>query len=298
MPHNCARNKAGTIAMPKPLRYPADQAALDAMFSNRARWPNFADHFARWQKAGRDALQAPGWSLDVPYGPGPRQVLDLIRPPAMAARRTPLFAFIHGGYWQSLDKADVRGPGPAFAARGIAYATLEYALCPNVTLSAIVGQMRAALAFLWREAPRFGCDPDRIYVGGHSAGGHLAAMLASDPSLGVPIKGFFSVSGVYDLAPIRRSYLQPVLRLTEREVATLSPVRRKPNPGTNLWLTVGGDELDGFVGQQAELAQRWRRAGDSIVEIPAPKLGHFDIVDQIGNFRHPIGKAALAMIGR
>jgi arylformamidase len=298
MPHNCGSNKAAPTAMQKPMRYPADQAALDALFSNRARWPNFDEHFARWQKAGREALRVPGWSLDVPYGPGPRQVLDLIRPVAKTARRAPLFAFIHGGYWQSLEKGDVRGPGPAFAAQGIAYATLDYALCPDVTVGAIVDQMRAAIKFLWREAPRFGCAPDRIYVGGHSAGGQLAAMLASDPTLGVPIKGYFSVSGVYDLAPLQRSYLQTVLRLTDREVATLSPLKLKPNPGTNLWLTVGGDELGGFVGQQTDFAHQWRKAGAKIVEVPAPGLGHFDIVDQIGNFRHPIGKAALAMIGQ
>lgn len=280
------------------MRYPADQAALDALFSNRARWPNFDEHFARWQKAGRDALRAPGWSLDVPYGPGPRQVLDLIRPSNKSARRAPLFAFIHGGYWQSLEKADVRGPGPAFAAQGIAYATLDYALCPNVTVGAIVDQMRAAIQFLWREAPRFGCDPDRIYVGGHSAGGHLATMLASDPTLGVRIKGFFSVSGVYDLAPLQRSYLQPALRLTKRDVENLSPLTRTPMADTNLWLTVGGDELGGFIGQQADLARAWGKAGAAIVEVPAPRLGHFDIVDQIGNFRHPIGKAVLAMIGK
>jgi arylformamidase len=282
--------------MHRPYAYPADQAALDALFNNRVRWPDFGATVAGWVRAGEAALAQPGWHLDLAYGPGPKQTLDLLVPARKGAARAPLFVFIHGGYWQSLDKSDVRGLAPAFAARGIAYATLNYSLCPDVSVEAIVRQIRAAYDFLWREAPRLGCDPARIYVGGHSAGGHLATMLCTMDDLPVRPAGCYSVSGVYDLAPLPRSYHQPVLRLTAREVARYSPLALRPRPDTRLWVTVGSDELGAFIGQQADLVHAWRKAGASVTVVPAPRLNHFTIVDKVADFTHPVGQAALAMI--
>jgi arylformamidase len=282
--------------MHRPYAYPDDQSALDALFNNRARWPDFGTTVAGWVRAGEAALARPGWHLDLAYGPGPKQTLDLLVPARKGATRAPLFVFIHGGYWQSLDKSDVRGLAPAFAARGIAYATLNYSLCPDVSVEAIVRQIRAAYDFLWREAPRLGCDPGRIHVGGHSAGGHLATMLCTMDDLPVRPAGCYSVSGVYDLEPLKRSYQQPVLRLTAREVGHYSPLALLPQPGTRLWVTVGGDELGAFIGQQADLVSAWRKAGATVTVVPAPHLNHFTIVDKVADFTHPVGKAALAMI--
>lgn len=282
--------------MQKRFSYPADQAALDRLFNNRAAVPEFARTVDGWAKAGDAALDVPGWRVDLPYGPGPGQTLDILVPPRVGAARAPLFAFIHGGYWQALDKRDVRGLGPVFAQAGIAYATLNYALCPAVTVDAIVDQMRAALLFLWREAPRLGCDPRRIFVGGHSAGGHLATMLCTLPETAARLAGCFGVSGVYDLAPVQRSYLQPALRLDDRVVRDFSPLDLKPQPGTKLWLAVGADETPAFRGQQADLAVAWRAAGASIRVVPAPGLNHFTIVEKLADFRHALGNAALEMI--
>lgn len=295
MPQNWGPNKA-EANMHRPYAYPDDQEALDALFNNRARWPDFAAIVTGWQRSGEAALARPGWHADLAYGPGPKQTLDLLVPPRKGAARAPLFVFIHGGYWQSLDKSDVRGLAPAFAARGIAFATLNYALCPDVSVEAIVRQIRDAFAFLWREAPRLGCDPARIFVGGHSAGGHLAAMLCTMDGLPARPAGCYSVSGVYDLAPLARSYQQPVLRLTAREVSRYSPLTLRPQPGTRLWVTVGGDELGAFIGQQADLVHAWRRAGAAVTVVPAPGHSHFSIVNTVADASHPVGKAALAMI--
>lgn len=276
---------------------PEKQAAHDANYNLRARWPQHAAFMAEWAQKGEAAAKQPGWNLDIPYGPGPAQTLDFLAPARKLGRRAPLFAFIHGGYWKALDKCHVRQLGAAYAARGIAFAALNYALAPAVSIETIVRQIRAALDFLWREAPRLGVDPGRIFVGGHSAGGHLSAIVCADNQpLAFPLAGAFSVSGVYDLEPLAQSLHQVELKLDRRQVEAYSPLRRAPKPGTRIWATVGADETPAFLAQQKAFAASWRAQGAKVTVVPAPGLHHFDILAKVVDFRHPIGRAALAMI--
>lgn len=282
-----------------------DQTGLDAQYNLRARWPEHAKFFAAWQAQGETALAAPGWHRDLAYGPTAREALDVLTPPAKkSGHRAPVVVFIHGGYWQGLDKRDVCFLGPAFAREGVAFAALNYALAPTVGLDEIVRQARAALAWLWRNAPLLGIDPARIHLAGHSAGGHLAAMLAATdwPRFGgLPerlISAAFSLSGVYDLTPIMLSYHQAVLKLDHGAVARNSPLHLPPRPGVKMYVTVGGDETAEFLRQQDEFVAAWRAKGASVTIAPAPKLHHFDIVDYCADFTHPIGKAMLAMTRR
>jgi arylformamidase len=290
------RKQGETIMKIDPLP-PEKQAAHDANYNLRARWPEHGKFMADWTAMGEAAARAPGWTLDIAYGPGPSQNLDLLAPAKRTARRAPLFAFIHGGYWKALDKRDVRFLGASFAARGIAFASLNYALAPLVSIEAIVRQIRAALDFLWREAPRFGVDPGRIFVGGHSAGGHLCSIVcAENQPLAFALAGAFSVSGVYDLEPLAQSLHQTELKLDRRQVETYSPLRQRPRPGTRIWATVGGDETPAFLAQQAAFAKSWSGHGARVTVVPAPGLHHFDILAKVADFDHPIGKAALKMI--
>lgn len=276
---------------------PEKQAAHDANYNLRARWPQHAAFMAEWAQKGEAAAKQPGWNLDIAYGPGPAQTLDFLVPARKLGRRAPLFAFIHGGYWKALDKCHVRQLGAAYAARGIAFAALNYALAPAVSIETIVRQIRAALDFLWREAPRLGVDPGRIFVGGHSAGGHLSAVVCADNQpLAFPLAGAFSVSGVYDLEPLAQSLHQVELKLDRRQVEAYSPLRRAPKPGTRIWATVGADETPAFLAQQKAFAASWRAQGAKVTVVPAPGLHHFDILAKVADFRHPIGRAALAMI--
>lgn len=273
------------------------QAAHDANYNLRARWPEHGRFMAEWAEKGEAAAKQPGWTLDIPYGPGPSQTLDLLAPAKRHARRAPLFAFIHGGYWKALDKRDVRFLGAPFAARGIAFAALNYALAPLVSVEAISLQIRAALDFLWRESPRFGIEPTRIFVGGHSAGGHLCSIVcAQNQPLAFALAGAFSVSGVYDLEPLALSLHQTELKLDRRQVETYSPLRQAPKKGTRIWATVGGDETPAFLAQQDAFAKSWAKQGASVTVVPAPRLHHFDILAKVADFDHPIGKAALKMI--
>jgi arylformamidase len=278
-----------------------DQAGLDAQYNLRARFPDHVKYMAQWQADGDAELAKPGWRRNLAYGPTAAEALDLIVPPGGAGRRAPLMVFVHGGYWQGLDKRDCAALAPEFVKAGIAFATINYTLAPVASLDEIVRQARACLAWLWRNAPLFSCDPNRIFIGGHSAGGHLAMMLAAtewNRLGGLPrdlLKGAFSVSGIYDLEPVRLSYQNAVLKLDDGTVRRNSPLRLKPVT-TRIVLTVGEKEPEEFRRQQAEFAAAWRKAGADVAVVPAPGLGHFDILETYGNPQHPIGRAALGLV--
>ena len=278
-----------------------DQAGLDAQYNLRARFPNHTKYMAQWRADGDAELARPGWRRDLAYGPTVPEGLDLIAPPSSAGGRAPLMVFIHGGYWQNLDKRDCAALAPEFVKAGIAYATINYTLAPVAGLDEIVRQVRACLAWLWRNAPLLGCDADRIFVGGHSAGGHLTATLAATDWTrlgGLPrdlVKGAFAVSGIYDLEPIRLSYQNPVLKLAEGTVRRNSPIKFKPVTGRVL-LTVGEKEPEEFQRQQSDFAAAWCAAGADVQVVPAAGLDHFDILDKFGDPRHPIGAAAMKLV--
>lgn len=278
-----------------------DQAGLDAQYNLRARFPDHPQYMEQWRVEGDAELARPGWQRDLAYGPAPMEKLDLLVPSAGDGKRAPLMVFVHGGYWQNLDKRDCAALGPGFAKAGIAYATINYTLAPVAGLDEIVRQARACLAWLWRNAPLLGCDPDRIFVGGHSAGGHIAAVLAATDWTrlgGLPpdlVKGAFPVSGIYDLEPIRLSYQNPVLKLDAGTVRRVSPMLMKPVT-RRIVFTVGEKEPEEFHRQQAELAAAWKKAGASVEVVDAPRLHHFDILEKFGDPGHAIGRAAQALV--
>ncbi|MCG8360966.1 MAG: alpha/beta hydrolase [Kiloniellales bacterium] len=270
-----------------------DQADLDAQLNLRARWPDFQSHFDRWAEdsaAARGSLSA---RLDLRYGDTPGQTLDLFAAQG-DGRPAPLMAFIHGGYWQALDKGDFSYLAPAFVEAGIAYASLNYDLAPGATLAEMVRQVRAALAWLYREADRQGLDRDRLHVSGHSAGGHLTAALmttdwARDHDLPQDVvKSGCALSGIYDLEPIRLSYHQAVVALDPETVAAYSPIHHLPRQAGALLCAVGSEETAEFLTQQEEFVAAWRAAGLSVQTVPLPGRTHFTAVDALGEPDHPL----------
>ncbi|MGQ0676868.1 MAG: alpha/beta hydrolase [Rhodospirillales bacterium] len=272
-----------------------DRQALDAQYNNRARVPDFAQYLARWKRdsaAARARLVGASAKLDVAYGPSAGQRLDIFpAAPGPGGRKPPVLAFFHGGYWRSLDKGDFSYPALPYVGVGVSYVSVNYDLTPAVTLDEIVHQARAAMAWLYHNSAIHGGDPDRLYVSGHSAGGHLAPMVAcTDWAVqGVPadlIKGSVAISGIFDLKPISLCYLDEGMGLNADSVARNSPIHQIPpreRQISPLILCVGGDESPEFLRQQADFARAWAKTQAPARVVDAPGLNHFSVMDAFAN---------------
>ncbi len=290
-----------------------DRDEIDRQLNLRARWPEHEEYFERWARDSAAARARLDARLDLAYGASGGQTLDLfpanLLPTAARSEPAPLLAFIHGGYWQSLDKGDFSYLAPAFVEAGIAFASLNYDLAPKVGVGEIVGQIRSALVWLARQGPAHGVDPARIFVAGHSAGGQLAVMaLVTDwPALAgaagkagaVPadlVKGACTVSGVYELEPLRLSYHQEGLGLDPETVRTMSPLRHLPERAGPLVCAVGSEETAEFLIQQDELVAAWCGRGLAVRVVELPGRHHFSAVDALGDPPHPLFEATRALV--
>jgi arylformamidase len=270
-----------------------DPAYLDAQYNNRLRVPNFMDNVQRWKADSARVRQTQTCVLDVPYSQqglqDPACRLDIF--PASGAlkskKKAPVLVFIHGGYWRSLDKVDHSFVAPAFTASGACVVVPNYALCPAVTMEQLVLQQVQALAWVYRNIAQHGGDASCITVIGHSAGGHLAAMMlacqwqrvAADLPANL-VRHALSLSGLHDLAPIMASpYLQGDLRLTPAQVQRCSPAYFAA-PRGELVALCGGDESDEFKRQNALIQQAWgKRCVRTCQELAG--LNHFTVLEAL-----------------
>jgi len=259
-----------------------DKALLAKQYNNRELVPEHPQFFARWSEGSARARSSLKAHLDIRYGDKPGESLDLF--PAKNGDGRCLM-FIHGGYWRSLDKKDFSFLAPSWVDAGVTLAVVNYDLCPGVAMDEIVRQMLRASRWLWLNAEQYGIDRDRLYVSGHSAGGHLTAMLmcALWPQLDARLpknlwKGGLAISGIYDLRPlVEVDFLQQDLRLDPALALRLSPAFLPTSTRAPVMTSVGGDESPEFLRQNALLGERWKStfAGD----IPMPGTNHFSVVD-------------------
>jgi len=264
-----------------------DGDQYDREYNPRILVPEASQYFDEWRARGAAARASSEFQPDIAYGTAANERLDFF--PA-GVSDPPLVVFIHGGYWRALDKADFSWVAPGYVAAGCSVAVLNYGLAPATPLVEIVNQVRRACAWLYGRAGDLQFDRDRIFVTGHSAGGHLTAMLlATDwPAWNreLPsrlIAGALAVSGLFDLEPLlRASFLRADIRLNLEEQRQLSPVNLRPRNEAPLVLAVGALESAAFHGQSAALANRW----PAVVQGPPFSIegrNHFSVCDDFAD---------------
>jgi arylformamidase len=253
-----------------------DRAALDAAYNNTAAVGQAKRdaYVADWTQRSQAVRRAPDARLDLRYGGGARQRLDVFPCGTPAA---PTLLYIHGGYWQMNDKEPY-----AFLAEGVRRAgfnlgLIEYTLAPVARLDQIVGEVRSAVAWVIEHAKELNGDPARVFLSGHSAGGHLTAMAMDDAR----VAGGVAISGIYDLEPIRLNYLNDKLGLDVAEAERNSPIRHLPAVASTLVVTVGLGELPELVRQSDEYAKAWIARGRRGRYLPVPAHDHFSILEEL-----------------
>jgi arylformamidase len=275
-------------------------AWFDAQYNARAGIPEHPAILRHWADASARALARPGWVLDLAYGNDASERLDIL-PAAGAA--APVLVYIHGGYWRALDKRDQAFVAPPFADAGAMVVQLNYALCPAVSIAHIALQLAQALAWVWRHAADHGGDPERIVLAGHSAGGHLAAMLlacdwqAVAPDLPADlVKSALAISGLYELEPLRHApFLAADIGLSAASARRLSPALWPAPARGALATVVGGAESEEFRRQAALISRAW---GPAVVaaETVAGR-NHMDVLHEIADARSRTHALALELLG-
>jgi len=259
----------------------ATQSDIDEQYNAGASVEGYQQWMQWYQRSSAEYRKQTRHSV-LAYGPTISESLEVY--PA-AVKKAPLVVFIHGGYWRSGAASDFSFVARGLNTAGYTVAVIDYALCPSVGIEEITRQSRASIAWLYRNAGQFNADPEKITVLGHSAGGQQVAMLLQTDWTGhyeLPhdiITAAIPVSGLFDLRPLRHSYLQPVINLSHETVYTQSPLLQEIRSGVSrILVTVGALESDEFHRQSESYAERASAAGYDVDLWVQPDRHHFDVI--------------------
>jgi arylformamidase len=278
-----------------------DQAALDDQYNNRAKVHDFDAVVRDWGNRSAAFRNRTTGFLDVAYGPGERETFDVF---PVATFGAPLHVFFHGGYWQAMDKSFFHFTGEELHRRGAHVAFVNYPLAPKGTLDAIVSACRRSVAWLCKRSHELIGDNAGIYVSGHSAGGHLLGMLMATDwekigSGGVcpALLGGCSLSGLFNLEPIRLCTLNSVLQFDQATVRRNSPLFLEPSCRFPMLLVTGGLESDEYQSQSLALEHEWGRLGVAVSHQSVSGADHFSILETLVDPGSPILQTVLRMMG-
>lgn len=254
-----------------------DRAARDAAYNNGAAVANSQALLAFWRERSAAFRAAhPGAKLDVAYGPHERQGVDFY---PCGKPGAPALLLIHGGYWQI--PVHTRATFAALAegplARGIDVGFAGYVLAPEAGLREIVGQVRSALDLFGRILTEHGSDRARVCSAGWSAGGHLAVATMDHPL----VAGALAISGIFDLEPLRHTYINDKLGLNEADATALSPIRTPGAVAKPVALAVGAKELPALIDQSRAYAAARAAAGAPVTLDLLDGRDHFTIVEEL-----------------
>lgn len=270
-----------------------DRAQLDAAYDNRAAVKNVVEIRAGWdERAARIRREQPE-HLDLAYGDSPRERIDLF---LATDPNAPTVAFIHGGYWQIVDsdKENYAFIAEGVLPSGLNLAMIEYTLAPAARMDRIVAEVRRAIGWLAEHLGDYGADPSRLYLAGHSAGGHLTAMAMPLRT----VRGGLAISGIYDLEPIRLNYLNEKLGLDLGEAERNSPLLHLPPMAGELIVAYGTRELPELCRQSVDYAQAWVERGLAGHLLPIDGADHFTVLEELASPTGQLARALVHMIGR
>ena len=258
---------------------------MESHFNPRAVLPNVDGLIAERSAKSAETRKKLQNHRNLAYGDSERQVVDIF--PA-AKPNAPVNLYIHGGYWRAVSKDDVSQIANHFHAKGVTAVLLEYDLCPNVTLTDIVRQARQGVAWTYRNIANYGGDPDRFYISGSSAGGHLVGMvLAHDWSgeEGIPedfIKGAVVITGVMDTDPVLHVTPNEQIQLTPELAHTNNPMLNPPTIKSPLIIAVGGDEPTGWRQMSKDYYDLCKSRGLTCEYHEVPGTHHFSVTESMG----------------
>lgn len=246
----------------------------------------YFDRFLRESEAARTSVAG---DLGRRYGPHDRELVDFF--PA-TRDGSPLFVWVHGGYWRRMSKDAFSFVAPPLIDAGAAVAIVNYPLAPGPSLDEIVASVRAAHAFVLDHSQDLRANVERVFVGGHSVGAQLAAMLAAT----FPVAGLLGLSGLYDLEPLRSTYINDWIAMDAASAVRNGPIHNPPLGDPELLVSAGGAEQPAFHEQQRRYVDAWRAWGHAAREVPAPEHNHFTIVLELADANSPISQALREMM--
>lgn len=259
---------------------------LEAEYNARAAIPDHPEIFARWARESAAVRASLAGETGLAYGPDPGERLDWY-PATGSGGARPILFFVHGGYWRSLDKDDFTFLVPPLQRLGVDVVLVNYGLCPRLTIAEIVAQVRRGLAWTRDHAAARGADAGRILLAGHSAGGHLVAMLlatdwaaAGRADVATALRGALAISGLYELEPLCHTSVNVEARLDAATARALSPALLVPTVTAPLRLVVGGDESGAFWRQSERLAQAWPSC---TAPVAVPGAHHLAVVEALAD---------------
>lgn len=249
-------------------------------FLIRSHVPDYERYFPLYAERSAATRKTTRQIRDIAYGLVEDEKLDLYFPAGDVGKKRPIHMFIHGGYWRAHSKDDYAFVAGGITAAGAIAAIADYSLMPTSRMAVLVAQMRRAAAWLRDNASTFGGDAARFTASGHSAGGHLSAMLAASGSSG--LSAVMPVSGMFDLAPLTRSFLQPEIDLTPEEVTSFSPLAHPGDASVNYILAAGAKETAPFRDQASDYAAHLALHGVKARTVLVPGEDHMSIVLSLG----------------
>ncbi len=259
-----------------------NQLTLDNQYNNRLNAPDHEMHLQRWELLSREAEKKYPVVKNIPYGELPDEKLDIF-PSEKPNAKT--LVFIHGGYWYKHTAADFYLIAEAFRSYGITTVLIDYPLMPAYSMDQLVRSCKRSIHWLRQNLLAYHGDLEQVYVSGHSAGGHLAAMMMTDHT---SIKGVCAISGLYNLLPVQLCYVNEIINLDRDTAEKNSPAHLLPVVKCPLVLAVGANETPEYLSQSRELYENWTRQYIKTELLEIDRTNHFSILETMLDHSSPL----------